>query len=128
MVQDMYDEPNRLADLIRERRQEFGWSQGALAVRAGIDKSIIARIEAGITTNPRRDTLASIVRALGLRQDDVLSDVPAMPGQLPAFQPYLRAKYGDLPPEARERLARMFAEVRAEYDSSPGGPAQGEDE
>lgn len=128
MVQGDNDEPNRLAGLIRRRREERGWLQRDLADAAGVAPSIITRIEAGITTNPRRDTLASISRALGLRQDDVLSDEPSGTGRLPAFQPYLRARYADLPPEAQERMTRYFARVRAEYGASGDGPSDGEDE
>src|SRR5271166_650422 len=65
-----------LAEAVRARREELGWSQRQLAERAGMTQPGIARFEGGGTTPtlPMLDRLAS---ALGLRLTVTLAhDVP----------------------------------------------------
>jgi HTH-type transcriptional regulator / antitoxin HipB len=54
-----------LAEAIRSRREELGWSQRQLAERAGITQPGIARFEAGGTT-PTLPLLERLAAALGL--------------------------------------------------------------
>ena len=53
-----------LGERIKERRERRGWSQGELARRAGIDPSLLSRIESGSTTNPGVNALKGLARAL----------------------------------------------------------------
>lgn len=53
----------RIAAQIKTKRKSLNLSQQALADLAGIPKSTIGRIEAGLT-NPRVDTLLQISKAL----------------------------------------------------------------
>lgn len=54
-----------LAEAIRARREELGWSQRQLAERAGMTQPGIARFEAGGTT-PTLPLLERLATALGL--------------------------------------------------------------
>ena len=56
---------HELAEAIRSRREELGWSQRQLAERAGMTQPGIARIEAGGTT-PTLPLLERLASALGL--------------------------------------------------------------
>lgn len=51
-----------------------------------------------------------------------------VPDDLPSFQPYLRRKYGDMPPQAIEDLDEAFARIAKKYGYRPDGPMAGEDE
>jgi HTH-type transcriptional regulator/antitoxin HipB len=54
-----------LAEAIRARREELGWSQRQLAERAGMTQPGVARFEAGGTT-PTLPLLERLANALGL--------------------------------------------------------------
>lgn len=54
-----------LAEAIRARREELGWSQRQLAERAGMTQPGVARFEAGGTT-PTLPLLERLADALGL--------------------------------------------------------------
>jgi HTH-type transcriptional regulator / antitoxin HipB len=54
-----------LAEAVRARREELGWSQRQLAERAGMSQPGIARFEAGGTT-PTLPLLERLATALGL--------------------------------------------------------------
>jgi len=56
---------HELAEAIRSRREELGWSQRQLAERAGMTQPGIARFEAGGTT-PTLPLLERLASALGL--------------------------------------------------------------
>lgn len=55
-----------LAEAVRTRREELGWSQRQLAERAGMTQPGVARFEAGGTT-PTIPVLERLASALGLR-------------------------------------------------------------
>jgi|SRR5580692_9303894 HTH-type transcriptional regulator/antitoxin HipB len=55
-----------LAEAVRIRREELGWSQRQLAERAGMTQPGVARFEAGGTT-PTLPLLERLAKALGLR-------------------------------------------------------------
>jgi HTH-type transcriptional regulator / antitoxin HipB len=54
-----------LAEAVRLRREELGWSQRQLAERAGMSQPGVARFEAGGTT-PTLPLLERLAQALGL--------------------------------------------------------------
>jgi HTH-type transcriptional regulator / antitoxin HipB len=56
---------HELAEAVRVRREELGWSQRQLAERAGMTQPGIARFEAG-GTNPTLPLLERLAAALGL--------------------------------------------------------------
>ena len=55
-----------LAEAVRSRREELGWSQRQLAERAGMTQPGVARFEAGGTT-PTIPVLERLAGALGLQ-------------------------------------------------------------
>ncbi|WP_033314180.1 helix-turn-helix transcriptional regulator [Streptomyces iakyrus] len=54
-----------LAEAVRKRREELGWSQAELGRHAGMTQSSVARFEAG-GTQPTLSTLEKLAEALGL--------------------------------------------------------------
>jgi transcriptional regulator with XRE-family HTH domain len=50
---------------LRQLRESKGWTQEVLAGRAGLDRSYVAGIEAGLR-NPSTRALARLARALGV--------------------------------------------------------------
>lgn len=81
---------------IRELRRQRGWTQGALAKRAGISRSYIAEMESGKkVANTRR--LAQVAAALGVTERDLL------PSDDAEFLSRLRR----LPPEDRAEIDRL---------------------
>jgi transcriptional regulator with XRE-family HTH domain len=50
---------------VRQLRESKGWTQEDLAGRAGLDRSYVAGIEAGLR-NPSTKALAKLARALGV--------------------------------------------------------------
>ena len=55
-----------LGNVVRERREELGWSQTELGRRTGMRQPAIARFEAGGTT-PTLPVLERLAEALGLK-------------------------------------------------------------
>jgi transcriptional regulator with XRE-family HTH domain len=127
-----YVEPKQAKDLgrlLRRRREELGLSKMQLARQVGTNDATIFRIEEGQFTAPAPDKLSRIAEVLALSLADVfaLADY-SIPSDLPSFQPYLRTKYRDLPPEAVEQLDRAFQRLAKRHGLDAAGPAPGEDE
>jgi|SRR3954447_26153496 len=120
---------NALGKRLRARREELGLSIRDLERLTGIDNSLILRMEQGAIANPAPEKLSRVAEALGLDLADVYALAGySAPRQLPAFTPYLRTKYRDLPQRAVRELERTFTEVAKRHGYRPEGPAPGEDE
>ena len=119
----------RLGKFLKQHRVALGLSTRALAAQCGVDMATIVRLEQGAFAEPRPETLRVVARALDLNLADVyaLADY-VRPTELPAFSPYLRAKYRKLPAVAIAELERYFDKLAARYGIDPTGPAPGEDE
>jgi transcriptional regulator with XRE-family HTH domain len=118
---------HRLGDTVRHRRELLGLSARELARRIGTTDTTVLRIESGASPNPHTDTLSALAEALDLPYADLFAAAGyAVPAQLPTFQPYLRTKYGELPPAAVAELEQHFAEIARRYGTQ--GPLNGEDE
>jgi len=63
-----------LGSRVRHLREDKGWTQEVLADRAGLDRSYIAGIEAGLR-NPSVKALAKVAKGLGLSISDVVASV-----------------------------------------------------
>jgi transcriptional regulator with XRE-family HTH domain len=113
-----------LGNRIRERRRELGLSLNHLAAAAGLHKSFLSRLESGAVRQPATDSLRRITQALELPETELygLLDRRAR-DQLPALQPYLRAKY-DLP----DAVIADIAAYLGRYGQPSTGPRDGEDE
>ena len=59
---------------VRQLRESKEWTQETLASRAGLDRSYVAGIEAGLR-NPSTKALAKLSRALGVTLSDLFQDV-----------------------------------------------------
>lgn len=115
----------RLAALLKSRRQELGISTNELERRTGIHQSRLSRWENGTDAPSRVDRLTALAEGLELPPSDLyLAAGLDLSAELPSMRPYLRSKYGtDLPLEA---IADIEA-IAARYGIS-SGPAPGEDE
>ena len=58
---------------VRQLREGKGWTQESLADRAGLDRSYIAGIEAGLR-NPSIKALARIAKGLGVAVAEVVAN------------------------------------------------------
>jgi transcriptional regulator with XRE-family HTH domain len=58
---------------VRQLREGKGWTQESLADRAGLDRSYIAGIEAGLR-NPSIKALARIAKGLGVTVAEVVAN------------------------------------------------------
>lgn len=63
-----------LGSNVKRLREQKGWTQEALAGRAGLDRSYVAGIEAGLR-NPSTKALAKLARALGVTLSRLFEDV-----------------------------------------------------
>lgn len=66
-------------EMINEIRKKKNLSVDELAELSGVPKSTLAKITAGITTNPNLETVKAIARALGCKLDDFDSDIQKAP-------------------------------------------------
>ncbi|RYB91582.1 XRE family transcriptional regulator [Nocardioides glacieisoli] len=125
----MTNKSETLAEVVARARTAKGLSTRQLASEIGIDQSNIVRLEQGSVAEPKPTVLEGLARVLDLE----LADLYALAGytkptELPAFTPYLRSKFTDLPPQARAELAQSFNAIATKYGYDAGGPAPGQDE
>jgi y4mF family transcriptional regulator len=81
-----------VGERIKKRRNELGWTQDALAQKAGVSKSFLSDLENG-KRNVGADTLLEIARALSLSLDYLMEGKEVepertevqIPAQLAAF-------------------------------------------
>jgi transcriptional regulator with XRE-family HTH domain len=59
---------------VRQLRESKEWTQETLAGRAGLDRSYVAGIEAGLR-NPSTKALAKLARALGVTLSELFREV-----------------------------------------------------
>ncbi len=117
--------PNRqFADFIAARRKERGLSMAQVAEQAGVPKASVHYWEAGQVL-PKAEVLEPLARALGVSYEDLFAlGGYARPTELPAFTPYLRAKYGALPEEAVAEAEAFFEGLTRRYGTEEGGDAE----
>jgi transcriptional regulator with XRE-family HTH domain len=121
------EEAQRLADLLRTKREAAGLSASEVARRAGVNVGTVTRIELGQIPSPRPDSLRAIGDVLDIPAADLFAATDWLhPAELPTFRPYLRTKYRDLPPEAIDEIAAVFDRLARDFGQR--GPADGEDE
>ena len=59
---------------VRQLRESKGWTQESFAVRASLDRSYVAGIEAGLR-NPSTKAVAKLARALGVTLSQLFQNV-----------------------------------------------------
>ena len=113
------EEPTKVGQLIRDRRQEKGLSVRGLAAAAHVDSTWLSRVEHGIYVNPDPRNLHRLAQVLDMETMDLFTAAEYAEG-LPGFAPYLRSKY-DLPAQAIEQLEAHFELLADKYDLTEGG-------
>lgn len=114
------EQAEELGKLLRERRQELGLSTHQVGAQVGVRQSTILRVEHGRFASPRPAKLARIAEALGLSLADVYARAGYLvPDGLPSFEPYLAAKYRNLPETAVMELVGHFDELAARHGVDP---------
>jgi transcriptional regulator with XRE-family HTH domain len=78
--------PASLGERIKFQREHHGWSQRQLAMRAGINNSIISRLEDGTRTDIYQSVLAKIADALGVEDTYLTGRSRGEPGS-PQYSP-----------------------------------------
>lgn len=63
-----------LGGRVRRLREGKGWTQETLADRAGLDRSYIAGIEAGLR-NPSVKAVARVAKGLGVSMSEVVAQI-----------------------------------------------------
>jgi predicted ATPase/DNA-binding XRE family transcriptional regulator len=99
----------RLGELLRDHRRAAGLTQEELAERAGLSVRSISDLERGGAHVPRRDTLALLVRALGLEGEartELEASVERRRG--PRAQPPTEDDESGVPGEERHNLPRRL--------------------
>jgi transcriptional regulator with XRE-family HTH domain len=62
---------------LRAWRQHVGMTRQALAARAGLTESTLAKLELGTTQGARQETVDKLARALRIRRAELLAGPPA---------------------------------------------------
>lgn len=113
----MSDPAIALGRTIKAARHAKGLTAYEVAQRTGVvHRATIQRIESGEISRPRPETLQRLAQVLEVDHDDLLSLAGyAQLSDLPGFEPYLRAKHGDLPNEAIDQLVGHFNLIEDKY-------------
>lgn len=115
----------RLGKYLRKAREAKGLSLRELGQASGLDYSFIARLEKGEFASPGPEKLQKLSRALEIDIEDIYALAGyTVPEGLPAFAPYLRAKY-DLPETAVGEIERYFGRLQRRYEKSPPSKKRG---
>jgi len=106
----------RLGEVIREARSQLNLSMRQLAEAVDVHHSFVARLESGDYQTAKPAFLQRLSRMLELDERNLfaLAGLDAPEG-LPAFTPYLRAKY-EMSDEAAKALHEYFSFVTDKYD------------
>jgi transcriptional regulator with XRE-family HTH domain len=87
-----------LGDLLRVRREAAGLSLNQMALKLGISRPYLGRLESGECEHPAPAILNKMARCLDIPLEDLyaLAGI-TLPTDLPDLCPYLRAKHPDWP-------------------------------
>lgn len=111
---------SRLGDFIRRARERRGLSLRGLAAAASVDATWVMRLERGQYSSPDPWHLKAIANVLDVQMGDLFYMAGYQDGpHLPAFAPYLRARY-DLPAQAIRQLEAHFELIDARARTSRG--------
>ena len=117
------EQSKALGALLRQKRQELGYSMTQLAHSAGVGDTTVMRIERGEFAAPRPDKLARLAGLLEIGLADLYAKAGYLvPEELPGLDPYLAAKYPNLSEDDRNKLCRHFDELLSPDDGTPFKP------
>jgi transcriptional regulator with XRE-family HTH domain len=80
--------------MLRALREARGWDQQTLAREAGVDPSVISRLERGLQDDFRVSVLVALARTLAIPVDSILAEpavTPALDAELAAIVSQLGA-------------------------------------
>lgn len=99
---------SEIGQMIQERRRALGWSQTALAERAGVSRRTIARLERADELRAGYPVLESLGWALGLSPAQMLEP------QTPSSEEFLGALAADryLGPQAKHLVGSLWQRAR----------------
>lgn len=118
-----------LGEYIRAAREAKSLSIRDVAEQASIGRSTLLDLEQGRVASPNPTSLSSLASVLDLQLEDLYATAGyTPPAALPAFTPYLRSKYGDLPTAAQAEIRESFDHIAKKYGYEADGPAPGQDE
>ncbi|MBX7268826.1 helix-turn-helix transcriptional regulator [Micromonospora sp. Llam7] len=103
--------PVTLGETIRQARERHGMSVRKLAEQLHMHQSYIYRVEQGLFKQPSPEKLQRIAKYLGLDYNDLCALAGYQAPELPAYLPYLRAKY-DMTDEDARQLNAHFERLR----------------
>lgn len=106
--------PLTLGAAIRHAREQQQMSVRGLAAKVHMHPSYIARIEAGAFKQPSPEKLQRIAGHLDINYHDLCALAGYQAPGLPAFLPYLRAKYAISNDDARS-LSEHFERLRRQH-------------
>lgn len=123
------EQAQQLGQHLRQARNSSGLSARDLSALIDVSDATILRIEQGTIMDPTPDKLRQIAEALELSVADVFAMAGYnSPAELPTLTPYLRTKYGQLPPDAMLQIENYATKIARRHGVSMTGPAPGEDE
>jgi transcriptional regulator with XRE-family HTH domain len=94
----------------------LGYSTYQVAEAAGARNSTVVRLEQGKFAAPSPEKLARFAEMLDIPLADVYARAGYLiPDELPTFEAYLVAKYGDLPESALVELRDLFEALVNRY-------------
>lgn len=74
---------SRIAPVLMRWRRDLGWTQEDLAVRAGISRGYLSRLERGLPGRPGLDVLSRVCGALGRTWTELFSEAGlSLPGDV----------------------------------------------
>lgn len=114
LPEDKSSDYMRVAARIAALREAAGYSQNALAKRAGIAQSTQREIELG-SNSPNVITLAKICDALGITLSEFFSEETKADSPVTTRAAHLSGGARELPPEAEKELEQLMDYLRHKY-------------
>ena len=119
----------KLGKVLETQRLSLGLSTRQLGTLAKTSGVTVLRTERGDYASPNPAKLARMATALGLSVNSIFELAGySTPAELPAFLPYMRTKYQDLPIEDIQKIQAYADKLAKKHGVSLIGPAPGEDE
>jgi transcriptional regulator with XRE-family HTH domain len=98
------------AQTLRTLREAKGWDQQRLALAAGVDASVISRLERGLQVDLRASVLVNLARGLDISVDALLIDPPQQAQSVLVAE--LSATLTDIAPLSKTHQRQIAAMLR----------------
>lgn len=103
-----------LGMMIRQQRQQNGWSQDELAKKVGgtVDQAFISRLENGLIADPNSKLMFHLARALGVTTDDLLALLVQGDSETDAAAPPVTSADGGEIADVRRQFFQLSARLK----------------